>query len=504
MAPAASARRAARRRRAPRNGEVRDGLAVGLELRQQRLGERHERTVAGGGHDGRPPLGPGRQQSGPEERALAGAGRPDQAEQARPPELAPHGLHLDLAAEEVRGVLLAERGESGIGSRVLGAHRTQRHLLESAREREGALVTLLPIGGNGTPDHARPGRLRDLAGGRRRFPPIPAARAASEATPPGVDHLRQHHARPRRRRHGRRRSRRGPARAACRAVCRRPSRAHRAHPVRDPEVHHHHPPGAGEHDVLGLEVPMDEARLVDRRQAGQELGGDLLRLADRRAGPRSRSTSASVRPVDVLHADQLAPFDLDEVEHAAHIGRRHLRGPSALRAGGARAARGPAEVLAHRLQGHVDPQLQVVAAPDLAHAAAAEEGADAVAVPQHPPGARRSSRAARRVRPPDARLSRFDRREGQFEEAGRTQSRLQRPVGERRGAARALRGDGGRASRQGRPPRRSSRHGPDGPSDRPEQVAHFVVDLVGSRPPSRRSAPGAARPSWRRSRWTAA
>ena len=43
----------------------------------------------------------------------------------------------------------------------------------------------------------------------------------------------------------------------------------------DAEVHHHHSTRTGDHDVLGLEVTMDEPGLVDRLQARQKLRGDL-------------------------------------------------------------------------------------------------------------------------------------------------------------------------------------------------------------------------------------
>ena len=45
--------------------------------------------------------------------------------------------------------------------------------------------------------------------------------------------------------------------------------------LRNAEIHHHHTTRPRDHDVLGLEVTMDEAGLMDRLQARQELRGDL-------------------------------------------------------------------------------------------------------------------------------------------------------------------------------------------------------------------------------------
>ena len=74
---------------------------------------------------------------------------------------------------------------------------------------------------------------------------------------------------------------------------------HRAAALRllpcEPEVHHHHSPGSGQHDVLGLDIAVDEAGLVDRLQPGQELRGDVLGFLES-SGPRSWRTASRVAP----------------------------------------------------------------------------------------------------------------------------------------------------------------------------------------------------------------
>ena len=90
-------------------------------------------------------------------------------------------------------------------------------------------------------------------------------------------------------------------------------------PSGEPEVHDHHPPRAGEHDVLGLDIAVDEAGLVDRLEPGEELRGDVLGFFQLE-WPALLKHPKQCRPVDVLHRDQLAAIDLDEVEDPADVG----------------------------------------------------------------------------------------------------------------------------------------------------------------------------------------
>ena len=89
------------------SGEELHRLAVPDQLRRQRLGQRGEGPVRGCAHERRPPGRKGRQQAGPQERALAGTGGPNHRSQARASQLAKQRLHLQLAAEEEARVRLA-------------------------------------------------------------------------------------------------------------------------------------------------------------------------------------------------------------------------------------------------------------------------------------------------------------------------------------------------------------------------------------------------------------
>ena len=150
----------------------------------------------------------------------------------------------------------------------------------------------------------------------------------------------------------------------------------------EPEVHDHHATGAGEHDVLRLDVAVDETGLVDRLETGQELRGDVLRLFQLERAALLEHVEQR-RPVDVLHRHQLAAVDLDQVEDPADVGRDHLAGGADLLPQQLEPALGFEEILTQRLERHLDPQLEVEGVPHLAHAAAAEHLEDLVTLAEH-------------------------------------------------------------------------------------------------------------------------
>jgi hypothetical protein len=154
--------------------------------------------------------------------------------------------------------------------------------------------------------------------------------------------------------------------------------------ARDAEVHYDHPAGTGEHDVFGLDVAVDEACFVDRLEAREELRADRLRVG----GVERRVLSELVEQgpaVDVLHGDQLATLDLDQVVDSADVWRRDLARDADLLAQKLEPARVCKELGAEGLEGHLDPKFEIEGAPDLAHAAASELGQDAEALPGHLP-----------------------------------------------------------------------------------------------------------------------
>ena len=109
--------------------ELLDRLDVAGELSGQRSGQGLGRTVPRLTDQRRPPFRPDGQQPGPDEGALAGPGRPDEGEQVRPPELAPHRFDLELATEEILGVVLGEGRQARIRPHVLRPGHPQRDLL---------------------------------------------------------------------------------------------------------------------------------------------------------------------------------------------------------------------------------------------------------------------------------------------------------------------------------------------------------------------------------------
>jgi len=148
------------------------------------------------------------------------------------------------------------------------------------------------------------------------------------------------------------------------------------------EVHEHHAARAREHDVLGLDVAVDQARPMNRLEAGEELGSDVLCFfeLERTALMQHLEQGAAIH---VLHGHQLAAVGLDEVEDAADVGGNHLTGGAHLVAQQVTVRLVPEEVLAHGLEGHLDTKLEIEGPPHLTHAAAAELGTDSIALTQH-------------------------------------------------------------------------------------------------------------------------
>ena len=153
-------------------------------------------------------------------------------------------------------------------------------------------------------------------------------------------------------------------------------------PLGETEVHDDDAPGAGEHDVLGFDIAVDEPGLVDGLEPGEELRGDVLGFFQLER-PALLEHAEQRRPVDVLHGDQLAAVDLDEVEDPADVGRDHLAGGPHLLAQHLQPPLGLEELIPERLEPDLDPQLEIEGAPDLAHPTATEHLEDLVPVAQH-------------------------------------------------------------------------------------------------------------------------
>ena len=84
-----------------------------------------------------------------------------------------------------------------------------------------------------------------------------------------------------------------------------------------------HLPAPVQHDVAGLQVAMQHALLMRRRETGAQFARDLQRfIAGQPAdAPQQR---AEVFAVDVFHGEHVQTFDLGEVVNAAHVGVGYL------------------------------------------------------------------------------------------------------------------------------------------------------------------------------------
>ena len=124
---------------------------------------------------------------------------------------------------------------------------------------------------------------------------------------------------------------------------------------------------------------MQDALVVRGGEPRAELARDLDRLV-RRKPPDAPQERGQVLAVDVLHREEVPSLDLADVVDAADVGvgdaarEAHL-GVEALEPG--RLGR---ELRRQELQGDGLAELEVVGAVDLAHAAAADEADDAVAL----------------------------------------------------------------------------------------------------------------------------
>ena len=146
---------------------------------------------------------------------------------------------------------------------------------------------------------------------------------------------------------------------------------------------------------------MEDALLVRRVQARAELARDLDGLVDGET-PDPLEERREVFAVDVLHREEMAPFDLADVVDAADVRVRDLPREPDLRMEAREEALVGRDGLGQELQGDRLPELQVVGAIDLAHAALSEKPDDPVALAEHGAGRKGPEvDGARRDDPPD-------------------------------------------------------------------------------------------------------
>ena len=156
---------------------------------------------------------------------------------------------------------------------------------------------------------------------------------------------------------------------------------------------------AVDHDVAGLQVPVQHALVVRRAEARAHLARDLDRLVGRKP-PDAPQQRGQVLAVDVLHREEVPSLDLADVVDAADVGVRDAAGVADLGVEAVDPGRLRGELRRQELQRDRLPELQVVGAVDLAHAAAADEADDAVALAEDRAG--REAAAVERRRGRDA------------------------------------------------------------------------------------------------------
>ena len=152
-----------------------------------------------------------------------------------------------------------------------------------------------------------------------------------------------------------------------------------------PEVRDARAAPAVEHDVGGLQVPVEDAAVVRRRQPGADLPRHVERLVRRKTSD-ALEQRGEVLAVDVLHREEVLAVDLGDVVHPAHVGVRDLARGADLGEESVEALPVRRERARQELQRDGLAELQVVGAVHLAHAAAADQSDDAVALGEDRPG----------------------------------------------------------------------------------------------------------------------
>jgi hypothetical protein len=152
-----------------------------------------------------------------------------------------------------------------------------------------------------------------------------------------------------------------------------------------PEVHHADVAGVVDHDVRGLEVAVQNARVVRGGEAGANLPGDLDGLVFGQPA-ESLEHRRQLFTLHVLHRDEVQALGLADVVNAADVAVRYLARDPHLAVEARERGAVERELLGQKLQGHGLFELEVVGAVNLAHPAAAEQSDDAVAFVEHRAG----------------------------------------------------------------------------------------------------------------------
>jgi hypothetical protein len=153
----------------------------------------------------------------------------------------------------------------------------------------------------------------------------------------------------------------------------------------EPEVRDADVPVLVNHHVRGLEVAVDDARLVRRREPRAQLPRNLDRLVRRQAAEPLEHRREFLAP-HVLHREEVHPVGFADVVDAADVAVRNLpRDPHLPMKARERSSVGR-ERFGQKLERHGLFELQVFGPVNFAHPAAAQEADDAVTLSQDSPG----------------------------------------------------------------------------------------------------------------------
>jgi hypothetical protein len=152
--------------------------------------------------------------------------------------------------------------------------------------------------------------------------------------------------------------------------------------TRQPKIHDKDLAAAIDHDVGRLQVAVQHAFFVRRRQARAQLARGLQRLIHRQP-PDTPQQGTEILPVHVLHGDVVQPLHLADVVNPAHVGMRHLARDAHFIIEARQRAFVASGGFRQELQRHHLSQRQVRGAIDLTHAAPPQQPGDAVAPRQH-------------------------------------------------------------------------------------------------------------------------
>ena len=137
------------------------------------------------------------------------------------------------------------------------------------------------------------------------------------------------------------------------------------------KVEHFHVPVGAQHDVLGLDVAVEDVRLVSGGERARDADRDVDDLADaeRLAGVEA---VAQRLPFDVLGRDEVPRLLLPHLVDGNDVGVVELRGRARLALEPAHTLGVFGEALRQELQGDFPPQGGVLGEVNLSHAADTE------------------------------------------------------------------------------------------------------------------------------------